>query len=177
MRKTFLILTLLFNVFIVMAQSNWVTTRVGSELSVKFPSNPDTDTRPERRLTMYTTSTGNGNCYFTVVVRKQAINDYHRIKGLPLSEQQNEINSFLDKGINQFIQDGNIISPLKEIKVGPYTGKELTYTIVDNKGKQSTIFSKFILANNNVYIVSCTVYQKAGYDKDKNTFLNSITIN
>lgn len=176
MKKPFLVLVLLANVFIAMAQSNWVTTRVGNELSVKFPNNPNYDTKPEKRLTMFTTTTGNDNCYFTVVVRNQAINDYNRIKKLSIKEQQNEINSFLDKGISQFIEDGNIITPLKTIKIGTYLGKELTYTITDNNEKQATIFAKFIFANNNLYIVSCSIYQQGLYENDKNLFLNSITV-
>jgi hypothetical protein len=175
MKKFFLFLILFSNVLIAIAQSNWVTTRVGNELSVKFPNNPNSDTKPEKRLTMYTTTTGNGNCYFTVVVRKQAINDYDRIKRLPSKEQENEINSFLDKGISQFIEDGDIITPLKAIKIGSYTGKKLTYNIRGKNGKQATTFAKFIFANNNLYIVSCSIYQQGLYENDKNLFLNSIT--
>ncbi|MGJ7030029.1 hypothetical protein [Niabella hirudinis] len=158
------------------SQTNWVKTKVGSELSVKFPNKPFVDTKPERRLTMFTTSKSNDNCSFTVVVRKQVIKDYDRISKLSLSEQEKEISSFLNKGVIQFIQDGDIVTPLKSFKTGNYRGKEITYTLKKDNGKQSIIFEKFIIANNNLYIISFSTYQKGLCENDKDFFFNSITV-
>ena len=69
------------------AQSKWLKVRVGNELSVKFPEQPNVDSKPDRRLTLYVFKSHGSECMFSVVVREDATADYARIRKLPNSER------------------------------------------------------------------------------------------
>jgi len=159
-------------------QNNWVTKRIGNELSVKFPKEPYSDTKPEKRLTLYTIKSNNSECSFLVLRRTSAMPDYDRIKNLPLTQREKEINLRLDKAITDFIQDNKIITPLKQIRVGKYIGKQVTYSQLDETTNQVySQYTKFVFANNNVYIIQCSIYVEGECEDEKNFFLNSITSN
>lgn len=176
MRLLFLFLSLLINSINSFAQTEWVMVRVGNELSVNFPQEPKTDLKPERRLSLYTFRDTETDCIFSVLVRGNAMPNYERIKGL--SSQEKEINSFLDKGITQFIQKSKILTPSKAIRVGNFIGRELTYSQLNDKsGTWFTQNAKFVFANNNLYIIQCSIYKEDACLSDKNKFLNSITLN
>jgi hypothetical protein len=178
MKKYLLIIIIILICLSGFTQNNWITKKVGNELSVKFPKEPYSDTKPEKRLTLYTIKSDNSNCSFLVLRRTNAMPDYDRIKNLPLSHQEKEINLRLDKAIADFIQDNKIITPLKQIKVGKYIGKQLTYSQLDETTNHVyTQFTKFVFANNNVYIIQCSIYIAGECENEKNFFLNSITSN
>lgn len=159
------------------AQSSWVSKNVGSNLVVRFPNEPNYDSKPERRLLLYTVKSGSSNCMFTVMVRSNAMPNYNDIKNLTLIQQKEEVNKFLEKGISQFIQNGKVVSPLKPIDNRSFIGKELTYIQFDNsKGAYVFQYTRFIMVNNELYIIQCSMPTEGACDNDKNTFLNSTSI-
>jgi hypothetical protein len=178
MRQFILCLTLLIISIYSFAQSEWVKKKVGTELSISFPQEPNTDAKPERRLTLYTFKSDESDCMFSVVVRGKAIPDFERINALPIQDKEKEINSFLDNGIVQFIQNSKIISPSSSIRVGKFIGKQITYSqFNDATGKWFTQYTKFVFAGNNLYIIQCSIYKESSCLNDKNKFLNSIITN
>ena len=120
---------------------------------------------------MFTIKSDDSQCMFTVVVRKDAMPDYYKIIKLPLSEQKNKIDIFLDKGIAQFIGNSEIITPSKKIAVGNYIGRDITYGSLDNSsGKKNWLYTNFFFANNTLYIIQCTMKEKGVCEDNKNVF-------
>jgi len=160
-----------------LSQTGWFKQRVGNELSVSFPQKPSSDSKPEKRLTLFVFKADNSGCMYTVLLRENAMTNYEKVKNLPLPEKEKEINSFLDKGIKEFIQDSKVIRAQTSILIGAFIGKEMTYSQQSNTGQWFTQYTKFVFANNNLYIIQCSEYKEGSCLNDKNIFLDSITSN
>lgn len=181
MKKILALLCFFFTLSSINAQTKWIKTKVGSDnITIEFPKEPKYDSKPQLNSEIYVATFG--TCMFTVLVKKNIIPNaiipnYDDFKKLPASEQNTSINNFLDKGIKQFIENSTINSSAKSIKVGRYSGKEITYSN-DYSGKMNKHFTKFIVVDRNLYIVQC-VYQNLSEPCEnlKDKFLNSIRAN
>lgn len=173
MRKLFLILILLFNVLITLAQSNWVTKSLGKELSVKFPKDPGSFVKEGKTIFGIV-----GKDYILVAaLEHEAMGDYYSLAGLSLQEQEREISSFLDEEFVASTNNAQIIDSVKTVRVGTYIGKVATYTYIDTEGRYNIESRKLVFANNNLYTFSIIRYQESAFINYKNTFLNSVTVN
>ena len=156
-------------------EPKWIKKEVAHNVYVQFPKEPHFDSKPEKRLSLYATQGNSTDCMFTSMIRNGAMADYDNIKNLPLNQQHEKFDNELNKGIKDFIQDAVIISPITTTNIKNYIVKEVAYTL-NNHGKESICYAKFLLRDNTAFIIQCSMDSKYACSNDKDKFLNSITI-
>lgn len=158
------------------SQSNWITKEIGSKISAKFPSSPTY--RLVNKAGTYTCKTENN--LLAVIVQYDALPNYSDFVKLSAEEQDKLVEVFLDNTIKGLLKaSGSDDTSFTNIQVGEYKGREVSYKSINPvTGDRTMKFCKLLYAFNRVYMFQCMYLNDQGKGKkEKDSFLNSITIN
>ena len=148
MRKalSIFLLLLLFTINIY-SQESWIDKEVGSNIFVKFPTLPVY--KLQEKSAFYTSKTE--NCLFMVMIQFSVVPYFSEFVKLPLTQRVMIINHLLDNYIKGRNLMANKELATKEIKLGSFIGREITYSAVNPAtGEVGQRFSKTFVVNDKI---------------------------
>ena len=159
------------------SQDNWINKEVGNNIFVKFPSSPNYTYKSQEKSGIFGAKTE--NCLFMAMIQFGIIPYYSEFIKLQVSDQGKVLNQLLDNYIKgrSLMTNKEILS--KSIKLGTFTGRELTYGAVNPvTGEVGQRFSKVFVVNDKIYSFECWYLNNSTQsENEKNMFLNSIMNN
>lgn len=146
-----LLFSLLFMAFYGTAfgQTDWVKKEIGNKIYVSFPTSSKFDF--VNKTGVYTSKTD--NCIFMALAQQGVIPDYNEFVKLSAANQNEVIELFLDNAIKgMLIQSENEGTPFKNIKIGKYSGREVSYSALNPvTGYRTTKYVQLFFALNYLY--------------------------
>lgn len=151
----------------------WVQKEIGNKVYVNFPTSPVYDFLNNSGI--YKSS--QEGCLFIAIVQHNVIPNYSEFVKLSAENQKEIVENFLDNAIKgMLIQSANEGTPFNKIKIGKYSGREVTYSAMNPKtGNRAVKYVHLFYALNVVYAFqSFAVEDGSNCTEKKNTFFNSI---
>jgi len=154
-------------------QQGWIRQEISDNVIVHFPNKIDHNVVNGREIfacKMF-------NCAFMVGIAR-AIPDYTAFEKLEIPVKKKIVDDFFSDFIKAKLEKLDIRDvSINKIQLGGNIGRSLTYSVIGNPNKPSSVrFSQIFIVKNAVYTFECWYLDNKDHNHEKDIFFNSISI-